>query len=141
MERIRLLLQKVKPLYPQQADKLWKLYLVSDSYRKREIEEMIGRLVASKDIDTVDDRIVLPPPDKDQSEGQINIGNVSYLDKNLYPISLKLPELTRHMGIFGSTGTGKTTLARHIVRDLYKNKVPFIIFDWEENYRGLIKEL
>src|SRR4030042_1697779 len=51
-----------------------------------------------------------------------------------------LQEPPRHIGIFGSTGTGKTTLAKNILRELIKHNIPFIVFDWEKNYRDLIKE-
>jgi hypothetical protein len=143
MDDIKTILQKLKPLYKKadqhKLDKIWTLYQASDWIRKKEIEETVGKLAARYQLDTVDDQIVLPPPEENLT-GDISIGNVSYLGKELFDYKIKLSELTRHAGIFGSTGTGKTTLARHIIRDLVKNKIPFIVFDWESSYRGLAKE-
>jgi len=79
-------------------------------------------------------------PCKGGIRGDIFIGNTLYLNQPAEKFSLNLPELTRHMGIFGSTGTGKTTLAKNILRELTRQKIPFIVFDWEKNYRDLIKE-
>jgi len=144
MESIQSLLQKLKPFYPEseqhKLNKIWTLYQTSDWDRKKELEEFINKLAVSKGFDVVDERIVLPPPPEANTGGDISIGDVTYLDKQLFEYKLKLSELTRHTGIFGSTGTGKTTLARLIVRSLVKSKIPFIIFDWEQSYRGLIKE-
>ena len=144
MESIQSLLQKLRPLYPEseqhKLNKIWTLYQTSDWDRKKDLEGFIHKLAASKGLNAVDEQIILPPPHENGAKGDISIGDVTYLDKLLFEYSLKLSELTRHTGIFGSTGTGKTTLARHIVRSLVKKKVPFIIFDWEQSYRGLIKE-
>jgi hypothetical protein len=81
MEKTRLLLQKLKPLYPQ-TEKLWKLYQISDFDRRKEIEETIARLIAGKNIQTVDDNIVLPPPtDLQLLAGDYPIGQVMYAER------------------------------------------------------------
>jgi len=60
--------------------------------------------------------------------------------KNYYPFDLKIKDINRHVGIFGSTGSGKTTLAKNIIRQLHKGGIPFLVFDWEKSYRNLIQE-
>lgn len=144
MDKIRTTLQRLKPLYslPEQLkiDMLWMRYKSADYKERQEIEQLINRLATSHGLEGVDEQIILPPPPETDTEGVISIGKVMYLDKQLFDYKLKLSELTRHAGIFGSTGTGKTTLARQIIKSLVENKVPFIIFDWEKSYRGLIKE-
>lgn len=143
MDKVKTLLQRLKPLYSStdqaKLDQLWILFQASDWERKKEIEETVSKIAARHGLDTVDEKIVLPPP-ADNHAGDISIGKVTYLGKQLYDYKIKLSELTRHAGIFGSTGTGKTTLARHIVRSLMAKGIPFVIFDWESSYRGLIKD-
>ena len=144
MDRTKSTLQKLKPLYSEadqkKLDRLWMLYQSSDWERQKEIEQTVSTMAARHGLDRVDDQIILPPPSEAESDGDISIGKVTYLDRQLFDYKLKLPELTRHTGIFGSTGTGKTTLARQILHNLVKKKIPFIVFDWESSYRGLIKD-
>lgn len=145
MDDIKRILQKLKPLYSlsEQAklDNIWTLYQTSDWKRKKEIEVTINKIAAKHNLDQVDEGIILPPPSELNSKGDVSLGKVTYLDKQLFEFKVKLPELTKHAGIFGSTGTGKTTLARHVIKNLAENKIPFMIFDWESSYRGLIKEI
>ena len=131
---------KIKPEARHKLDKLWMLYKIADYRDRQEIEQRINKLAVKYGVDGIDDQILLPPPVETESEGDISIGTVTYLDQKKSDFKLKLSELTRHLGIFGYTGTGKTTLARNVIRSLIKEKIPFIIFDWETSYRSLIKE-
>ncbi len=36
-------------------------------------------------------------------------------DPDRTPVALSLPERLRHIGVFGATGVGKSTLLRHII--------------------------
>ena len=116
------------------------LYKIANYKERQDIEQKINRLAAKYGVDSIDDQILLPPPDETEHDGDISIGTVTYLDQKKSDFKLKLSELTRHLGIFGYTGTGKTTLARNLIRSLIKNKIPFIIFDWETSYRSLVKD-
>ncbi len=144
MDKTKSTLQKLKPLYSEsdqkKLDRLYLLYQSSDWQRQKEIEQTVSTMAARHGLDKVDDQIILPPPSETESDGDISIGKVTYLDRQLFDYKVKLSELTRHTGIFGSTGTGKTTLARQILHNLVKKKIPFIVFDWESSYRGLIKD-
>jgi DNA helicase HerA-like ATPase len=80
---------------------------------------------------SIEENVTLPPPGHNQSIGEIPIGNILYPNQPPREFSITFPELTRHMGFFGTTGPGKTTLANNIL---------FIVFDWERNYRDLIRD-
>ena len=140
MQDIKETLRKLKPFIGKKADKLWVRHSTGDRLEKQEWEQVINLLAEKYRISTIEDSITLPPPVKEESRGDIFIGDTRYLSQPSLKFSLNLPELTRHMGIFGSTGTGKTTLAKNILRELTKQRIPFIVFDWEKNYRDLIKE-
>ncbi len=137
--------EKLKMLQPvigsAKANKLKLIYSFEDDYRrKKEIENHIDLLIAQHVKSEVNDQIVLPPPPKDLSSGHIHIGDIEYASKRLHPFYLDFKDLNRHMGVFGSTGSGKTTFTINLIRQLYKNGIPFLIFDWEKSYRGLIRE-
>ncbi|MFC1488947.1 ATP-binding protein [Thermodesulfobacteriota bacterium] len=137
---IKATLQKLKPFIGKKADAFWVRYMTSDRFERQEWEQTINLLAQKYNVDSVDDEVVLPPPSAELSEGDINIGQINYLDHQAHDFDISLPEITRHMGIFGSTGSGKTTLAKNIIRKLVKKNIPFIVFDWEKNYRDLVSE-
>ena len=139
MMDVKQLLKRLESKYD--VSKFWQYYQMADSFRKRELEDVMSAIAAKEGVNTYDDTITLPPPAKDDSTGDINIGNVIYPNTEPYPYSAKLSELTRHVGIFASTGWGKTTIARNLVRDLVKKNIPVLIFDWEKSYRHLAKEV
>ena len=137
--------EKLKILQPvlgtQKAKKLRQMYLFEDDFRaKKEIENRIDLLIAQHVKREIEDEIILPPPDKILCSGDINLGTTEYLGRKLDAFNLKLKDINRHVGIFGSTGSGKTTIAKNMIRQLHKKKIPYLIFDWEKSYRNLTRE-
>lgn len=140
MKDIKLKFRKLKPFIGKKADALWVRFNTGDRDEKQELMQIINLLSEKYGVDSIEEQVVLPPPDAKEAEGDVNIGKIQYLNRPEYDLCLRFSELTRHTGIFGSTGTGKTTLAKNILRELIKKDIPFIVFDWEKNYRNLIKE-
>lgn len=50
---------------------------------------------------------------------------------------LREDEWIKHLLIVGMSGAGKTNLTFRILRQLEAKKKPFLVFDWEKNYRDL----
>ena len=71
--------------------------------------------------------------------GDYAVGNVIYPEKSLGTFGIRQKEWIRHCGIFGKTGSGKTTLTINIIRELCRKDHPFLIFDYKRNYRDLLK--
>jgi len=137
--------EKLKILKPilgaKKTKKLRQMYFFEDDFRaKKEIENLIDLFISCHAKKDVEDQIILPPPSQDLCEGDLNIGEIEYIDKPISAFDLKLRDINRHMGIFGSTGSGKTTFAKNLIRKLHKKGIPFLIFDWEKSYRNLINE-
>ena len=138
--------EKLKLLKPvlgvKKVMSLRQMYMFEDDFReKKEIENYIDILISKKVKTSIDDEIILPPPDKNICNGDIYTGEVEYLKKQINPFYLKLQDINRHMGIFGSTGSGKTTFALNLIKQLHSKKIPFLIFDWETSYRHLVKQI
>jgi len=142
MQDIDSKLKTLKPILGEKkVMKLRAMYYFEDDFRaKREIENRIDLLISTKVKTDINDQIILPPPVEEQCSGDIHLGDVEYLGKYVCPFNLKQKDLNRHMGIFGSTGSGKTTLAKNLIRKLHKKDLPFMIFDWETSYRSLVRE-
>jgi hypothetical protein len=136
--------EKLRILQPvigtKKANQLRQLYYFEDDSReKRALENHIDLLISRHVKTQIADQIILPPPPKDACQGDINIGTIEYMGKPKGEFGLKLKDLNRHTGIFGSTGSGKTTMAFNLIRQLHKKGIPFLIFDWEKSYRDLAK--
>jgi hypothetical protein len=140
MEEVKSRLRQLKPFIGKKADRIWVRYTTADKFESRKWEQMVNLLAEKYKINPIEEEIVLPPPDQITAKGDIKIGRTSYLNHSPYEFGIHFHELTRHAGIFGSTGSGKTTLSKNILRELIRNKIPFIVFDWEKNYRDLVGE-
>lgn len=133
--------RRLKPVLGAQADNLWSYYLTADEREKREILQMLPLLAKKVLRDTFnEDKIVLPPPTREQSQGEYEIGEIEYADKTFYSFGLREKEWVQHITIFGRSGCGKTNLVFGIIRNLIEKRKPFIIFDWKRNYRDLISK-
>jgi len=136
---VEALFRKLKPILGKQIDSLWLAYNTQTDSRSR--AEILGILwsLASKYLDeTYDKKILLSLPDKDVIAGEYELGKVVYGNREFYPFGLRENEWLRHIGIFGTTGSGKTNCAFLLLLELVRNKKPFLIFDWKRNYRDLL---
>ena len=140
MDEIKNTLRRLKPFIGIKADRIWMRYTTAGIDEKNQWQQMVNLLAQKYKIDMIEDTITLPPPPKETARGDILIGSTSYLNKPAFDFGVSFGELTRHLGIFGSTGTGKTTLSKNILRDLIRREIPFIVFDWEKTYRELLHE-
>ena len=139
MEEVKSRLRQLKPFIGKKADRIWVRYTTADKFESRKWEQMVNLLAEKYKINPIEEEIVLPPPDEITAKGDIQIGRTSYFNQPPHEFGINFHELTRHVGIFGSTGSGKTTLSKNILRELIRNKIPFIVFDWEKNYRDLVQ--
>jgi len=100
---------------------------------------MIDLLIAQHVPGLKGEHILLPPPKRNELEGDYPIGEVSYPDKSFGVFGVRENEWIRHCGIFGKTGSGKTTLMVRTLKELCRKHKPFLIFDYKRNYRDLLK--
>lgn len=141
----KLVESEIKRLTPvlgkEKARRLRKAYLLGDENTKKRIFEMIDTVKAAvftkKELrDTI---LMEPPSEKEISKGDIRMGHVIYGRKKMYPATIRSENLLTHMGIFGSSGYGKTNIAFGMARQLSDAGVPVIIFDFSKrNYKELL---
>jgi hypothetical protein len=141
MEWVDEKLKLLKPILPPtQWGYLRVQYLFEKDPRKRkEIENMMDILIAKHVPGLKTENILLPPPERNLLEGEYPIGEAMFGGKPFGLFGVKQPEWLLHTGIFGKTGSGKTTLSIRILRELCKHNHPFLIFDYKRNYRDLLK--
>ncbi len=81
--------------------------------------------------------VVLRPP-TEIPEGELTLGTITYRDTPYGSVRITQKELTRHMGVWGTTGSGKTNLVHILVDQLLESQIPFTLFDWKQNFRSLV---
>ena len=64
MEDIKSTLQKLKPFIGKKADALWVRYNTGDRIEKQEWEQVINLLAEKYKVNTIEEDIVLPPPEE-----------------------------------------------------------------------------
>ncbi len=131
----------VPVLGKEKAARLETAYLLADEESRKRILEMIDTLKAAvfSDSDLKNSVLIEPPPKELVDNGKLDFGMVLYGKKRLYPILLKEEDFLTHLGIFGSSGYGKTNLVQSLILNLSRSKIPVLIFDFSKrNYRDLL---
>ncbi len=138
-DEVESLFRKLKPVLGKQIDTLWLAYNTQTDSRSR--AEIVGILysLASEYLDeTYDKKLLLTLPEQEIVAGEYPLGRVIYGDREFHPFGLREEEWLRHVGIFGTTGSGKTNCSFILLWNLTRKKKPFLIFDWKRNYRDLL---
>jgi len=128
---------------PRKAEELRLAYLLEDEEEgRRDVRWYIENLAEMVVIDPIyrDSSILSVPPEETAARGEIEIGNVMRGRVPAYPLKLKRQSFLKHLGLFGSTGSGKTMALYNIVRSISQNGIPILIFDFsKKNYRDLLE--
>ncbi|MCK5612966.1 hypothetical protein KAR91_64425 [Candidatus Pacearchaeota archaeon] len=130
---------KLKPLAPDKVTHWLKTRELADP----ELKSLIDKQIISTAYQTLGDfhnKILLSLPPENKAKGSINLGTVLY-DKEKHPFGISNTELLQNMGIFGRSGSGKTNLAFHIIKQLDCHKIPYLFFDNKRTLRHLIPRL
>lgn len=83
---------------------------------------------------------VFPVPTKELVDNELVIGKTVFGGRRLSDVGLKVNWLREHIAILGATGSGKTTLVKHLMAQLsMKTSIPWWIFDVKgSEYHGLV---
>ncbi|MBD3155779.1 MAG: DUF87 domain-containing protein [Candidatus Aenigmarchaeota archaeon] len=125
------------------AKKIRAAYLLGDELTKQRIQETIDAIKAAvfSEERFTDIPVMEPPLEHAALKGDIQLGTVLYDKRGLYPFMVSEEDMLTHVGIFGSSGSGKTNLARLLTKELTKKDIPVLIFDFSKrNYRNLLKD-
>ncbi len=146
MDRQEMLVSReIKRLVPvlgrDTAERINKAYLLGDEDTRKRVFEMLDVIKAAVFTEQgIGDTILLQPPEESVAcRGDIEIGQIMYGKKKMYPIKLTKEMFLTHMGIFGSSGFGKTNISYWLIRKLAERNIPVLIFDFSKrNYKDLL---
>ena len=138
-ERIKDVCLALKPLLGSKAEKLWRLYSISDGDDRREVEDQIELIAAAHLKDDIADRLpVFLPPTPSLADGEYPLGDVLYKGEPQHSFGLRELDWPQHVSIFGRTGSGKTTLTWWLARRLQEKRKPFLALSWKREWRHLL---
>lgn len=140
---VRELLARLAPVIgSERAQKLWRAYLAGDGTDRRELEGALEAYAARLLEDRPDAGVpgLFPPPPPETCQGGIMLGDVLYGGKNRWPFGLRLEELNRHLGLYGSSGSGKSNGIALILDGLRSQGIPYLLCDFKRTFRSLLRE-
>ncbi|MEM2941073.1 MAG: ATP-binding protein [Thermoproteota archaeon] len=76
-----------------------------------------------------------------ENRGIVNLGVIVFNGSKIFPLQLEEDKFKKHVAVYGSTGSGKTTTVKHILKELARLGYSFIVLDWHNEYRHLAEEL
>ncbi|MEM3647876.1 MAG: DUF87 domain-containing protein, partial [Thermoproteota archaeon] len=82
-----------------------------------------------------------PSADRVETKETICFGSIVFNGSSIIPLRLEADKFKKHMAVYGSTGSGKTTTVKHVLRELAELGYPFMVLDWHNEYRHLAEEL
>ncbi len=78
-------------------------------------------------------------PDEKDVSGPIYIGDAIFDRKPIFSVGIQTDYLTRHMAVFGQTGSGKSTFVKCLLDEIQrKTDIPFMILDYKGEYISLM---
>ena len=138
-EKLKEIVHKLEPVLGPQAKMLWYKYLNSRTPQAKESWRRKISLLGERLLDQYENDIKLPPPLPEETIGEYQLGRIIYPDKPYSIFGLREDEFCKHIMITGMTGTGKTTAAIQILKELRKQNKNFMVFDWQREYKKLKK--
>lgn len=140
---VRETLKRLTPVMGEErVKKLWQAYLASDATDRRELEQVLESYAARalEDNPANTQPGLFPPPSETICAGDLELGQALYGGQKRYSFGLRKHELLRHVGIYGSSGSGKSNAIALIIDGLMQHRIPFLLCDFKRTFRALIKE-
>ena len=127
------------PVIGDRAEALWKFYVSAPTPMARfDAENLVQSFSLTKLGSQIRAKTILLPVNlQGVPGGEIHLGSALYGEKQVGEVRVSPDELMRHVGLFATTGSGKTNLCYYLLIQLVRLKIPFLVVDWKRSYRVL----
>jgi len=143
LNTVRDTLRKLAPVVGSaRVNELWRVYLASDMDDQRELERILEAQAANllNEDAAGSPAGLFPPPPPERAIGSLDLGRIKYGGRTTHLFGLRTEELLRHVGLYGSSGSGKSNGIALILDGLTREKVPFMLVDFKRTFRALLKD-
>jgi energy-coupling factor transporter ATP-binding protein EcfA2 len=120
-------------------DRLLLVYTLENDEKEKVKQEIDSLIDEFSNQALLSKKPLLECPTREEAFGEIELGRVMQGGRLLWSFGLTREELNQHLLITGRSGCGKTTLIVQIIRELIRENIPFLIFDYKLDYRALIR--
>ena len=136
------LIRKLEPIIGKdQAERYFHEYnngRFSPTLRKA-VEREVRELARQYDLEN--QIILYPVPGRTSVRGDYSLGPCHYGKKEMNArFGLRERDFIKHIGIFGATGSGKTTTTMVLARQLCERGIPFLILDPKGTWQCIIRK-
>jgi hypothetical protein len=143
VENIKDLAGKINCYLSQKSvEKLLASYLLEDDAKEKiELKNDLESILAIHAPKLFfSEKPMLQSPSIEDSIGEIKLGNIVQGDREIREFRISLLDVNKHLAIFSSTGSGKTTLIINILLQLLDRNIPFLAIDFKKDLRHLARE-
>ncbi len=81
------------------------------------------------------------PNASESGRSGVRLGAVKSASGEFHEFHLQLDDLKRHVAVLGMTGSGKSTTASIIVKQVAEMGLPVMVLDWHNEYGGVIARI
>jgi uncharacterized protein len=81
------------------------------------------------------------PNATESGQGGILLGSVRSAGRGFHDFRLLLEDLKRHVSILGATGSGKSTTASLIVKQVAEAGLPILVLDWHSEFASVVADV
>ncbi|OVE73913.1 hypothetical protein BVX94_02235 [bacterium B17] len=142
MKIIEELLERLKPILgSERTRKYWLTYLAADRTERSRIEALL-QIMAARELDLApgSDSVYLAPPPQDiAGSGNFLIGDITCNRKVIGELQLTESDINQHTLVAGRSGSGKTTAVFRFLCSAHENDMRFLVLDWKNEYRSLVR--
>lgn len=125
----------LRPVIGKGMQRLRMAYIAADPHEKRLIESAADMMRATL---TQGETPLLDPPSGSEADGEVWLGRILHgPGHRLGWAGVDRNQMTRHLGVFGTTGAGKTTLCASVLLRLMELGTPWIAVDPKRSLRCL----
>jgi|GEM_PF-2499369 len=124
----------LRPVLGKAMQRLQIAYTTADPGEKRQIEmaaELLRLRMGGGGTPLLD------PPAQDEADGEVWLGRVLHGERKLGWVGLDRKQFTTHVGLFGTTGAGKTTASASMLLRLMELGTPWIAIDPKQSLRSM----
>ena len=136
------ILERLAPVLGKKKTRAYWLAYLAAGKEEREKIEVLLRMLAARDLGIGPGSAAIflaPPPSTVAGAGAFLVGDLTCNGRSVGQLRLSHSDMNQHTLVAGRSGSGKTTAVFRLLCSAHENNVRFLVLDWKNEYRSLVK--